>query len=48
MPAYSLHAHSLEQEVERMQETGHSEMLKYMVELENFSPGLFLFLITHI
>lgn len=28
--------------------TGNSETLRYMVELENFSPGLFAFLITHI
>jgi hypothetical protein len=31
-----------------MQTTGNSDVLRYMVELENFSPGLFLFLITHI
>lgn len=31
-----------------MQVAGNSEMMRYMVELENFSPGLCLFLITHI
>lgn len=28
--------------------TGNSEILRYMVEQENFSPGLALFLICHI
>ena len=28
--------------------TSNSETLRYMVELENFSPGLCMFLITHI
>lgn len=25
-----------------------SETLRYMMELENFSPGLFVFLVSHI